>query len=140
MKSLIGKLLACGIIAMMAAGCATAPKGPSDEEMIMKRVQEGVAAIKAKDYSAFDKLVSNSFSGSAVGDKASFLDMLKSADSMGMADNVEVDLSQAKVVVEGAKCTVTPITASSSAGSIKVTGYGAKEDGVWMLVGGEETY
>ena len=140
MKNLIWTLLACGIIAVMAAGCATAPKGPSDEEMVMKRVQECVAAMKAKDFTAFDKFVSNSFSAPAVGDKASFLDMLKMADSMGMADNVEVDLSQAKVVVEGAKCTVTPITASSGAGSITVKGYGAKENGVWMLTGGEQSY
>jgi hypothetical protein len=140
MKNLSWTLLVCGIIAVMAAGCATAPKGPSDEEMVMKRVQECVAAMKAKDFTAFDKFVSNSFYSSAVGDKASFLDMLKMADSMGMADNVEVDLSQAKVVVEGAKSTVGPITASSGAGSITVMGSGAKENGVWMLTGGEQSY
>ena len=30
-----------------------------------------------------------------------------------------------------------PITASANIGSITVTGYGVKEKGVWMIVGGE---
>lgn len=138
-KMTVGSLV-CVTIAAFLAGCATAPKGPTDEEMVMKRIGDSIAAAKAKDFAAFDTFVSGSFSSDEVGDKAALLDLMHTADSMGLLDDFEVDLSQAKTVVTGDKCTVGPITASASLGSITVTGHGVKEKGVWMIAGGGQEY
>lgn len=116
-----GAIVLASIVALaslLAAGCATAPKGPTDEEMIAKRLQDGIAAIKAKDWSAFDGMVSPSFSSYAVGDKAALLDYLKNADSSGFLDDLEVDLSGAKTTVPGNTATVAPVAANGDFGSI----------------------
>lgn len=140
MRRIIVMASCIGVAALLAVGCATVPKGPTDEEMIAQRIQDGIAAAKAINYDAFDSFVSNSFQSGEVGDKAALLDLLKMGESMGLADDFEIDLSQAKTVVTGDQATVGPITANSSMGSITVTIFGAKENGVWMLTGGEPSY
>lgn len=140
MKRIVAVSLVVGLVGMIAAGCATAPKGPTDEELISKRMQEGVAAIKAKDWKAFDGMVSASFSSNAVGDKAALLEYLKNADSSGFADNIEIDLSGAKTTVTGDTAMVAPVTANGGFGSITLDLTGAKEKGVWVITGLEPGY
>lgn len=140
MKKIVAVGLIVGWVAMMAAGCATVPKGPTDQELISKRMQEGVAAVKAKDWKAFDGMVSASFSSSAVGDKAALLDYLKNADSAGFLDKIEIDLSGAKTTVTGDKATIAPVVAAGSFGSISLDFTGAKEKGVWVVNGLEPGY
>ncbi len=125
---------------MIVAGCATAPKGPTDEEMISKRIQEGIAAIKAKDWTAFDGMVSESFSSYAVGDKAALLDYLKNADSSGFLDDLEVDLSGAETTVTGDEATLAPVVANGGFGSLTLDFTGVKEKGVWVINGLEPGY
>jgi hypothetical protein len=140
MKRLVVMSMVVSMVVMLVAGCATAPKGPTDEEMISKRMDEGISAMKAKNYAAFDSFVSKSFSSAEIGDKDAFLQLLKSADSMGLAEGLEIDLSQAKTVVKGNTSATGPITVRSNAGSLTITGHGAKENGLWMLTGGEQSY
>ena len=121
------------ILGLLAAGCATAPKGPTDEQLVSKRMQEGIAAIKAKDWKAFDGMVSASFSSSAVGDKSALLDYLKNADSSGFLDRIEIDISGAKTTLQGDKATVAPVVANGSFGSITLNFTGIKEKGVWLI-------
>jgi hypothetical protein len=83
MKKLVVMLVIVGIVAVLAAVCATTPKGPADEELISQRIQEGMAAIKAINFDAFNGMVSSSFSSSAVGDKYDLLTYLKNADDAG---------------------------------------------------------
>ncbi len=120
-------------VALIAAGCATTAKGPTDEELIAKRIGEGVAAIKAKNRGAFDGMISKTFESSAVGDKEALLDYLKNADDSGFLDGLEIDLSEAKTTVTGDKATVEPVAANGSFGSLTLYFQGAKEKGVWVI-------
>ncbi len=140
MKRALAMTMLFGFVVVLAMGCATAPKGLSDEEMISKRVQECVTAIKAKNLDALAALVSKSFDSAAVGDRQGLIDYLKNADSMGFLDNLEVDLSAAKTVVAGQKATVAPVTANGSFGSITLNFEGAKENGNWVISGLEPGY
>ena len=140
MNRLVVISVVVGLAAMLAAGCATTPKGPTDEELISKRIQEGIAAIKAKDWKAFDGMVSASFSSSAVGDKAALQDYLKNADSSGFLDDLEIDLSGAKTTVQGDKVTVAPVNVNGGFGSLTLNFDGIKEKGVWTISGLEPGY
>lgn len=129
-----------GMAVLMAAGCATTAKGPSDEEQIRQRVEEGLAGLKAKNYDLFGGMVSESFSSGAVGDKNDLLDYLKNADDMGFLDGLEVSLEDAVITVEGETATLEPVDASGSFGSLSLSFTGVREKGVWMVSGVEPGY
>jgi hypothetical protein len=133
MKKLAVLSLMLGMGVLLAAGCATTAKGPTDEELVAKRIGEGIAAVKAKNWGAFDGMVSNAFESGAVGNKEDLVDYLKNADGSGFLDGLEIDLSEAKTVVTGEKATVGPVTASGGFGSLTLYFEGAKEKGVWMI-------
>jgi hypothetical protein len=135
MKKLAAVLVIIGLVGILATGCATTPKGPTDQEQISKRIQEGVSAIKAKNWNSFEGMISASFSSSAVPDKASLLVFLKNADTMGYLENLDIDLSAAEINVQGDKATVTPVTANGNFGSITLDFTGVKEKGVWVVNG-----
>lgn len=133
MKKLAVLSVMLAVVAVLAAGCATTAKAPSDEELITKRIEEGVAAIKAKDFAAFNGMVSTAFSSSAVGEKEDLLAYLENANDAGFLDEIEIDLAEAKTVVTGDKATVAPVTASGNFGSITLNFEGVKEKGVWVI-------
>ncbi len=125
------------MVAVFSIGCATTGKGASDAELIQQRIAEGIAAIKAKNFDAFDGMVSDNFSSGAVGDKQDLMDYLKNADDMGFLDDIEIDLADAETVIEGETATVSPVTASGSFGSLGLEFTGVKEKGVWVVSGVE---
>ena len=140
MKKLAMTLMMTAAVLMLAAGCATKAKGPTDEEQISKRIQEGIANIKAKNFDAFKTFVSDKFDSGAVGDKESLLAFLKNADDMGYLDGIEVDLSGSKITVTGSTATVASIVANGRFGSLTLDFTGAKENKVWMITGLEQGY
>jgi len=100
MKKVAVFSMVLGMAVLMVAGCATTAKGPSDEEQIRQRIQEGIAGLKAKNYDLFGGMVSENFSSAVVGDKNDLLDYLKNADDMGFLDELEVSLDDAVITVD----------------------------------------
>ena len=135
MKKYMAISLITMLVLVVTAGCATSSKGLSDEEQIMKQLQEGIADVKAKNFDAFEKNVSDSFYTSVVGDKKDLLAYLKNADDMGFLDGIEIDTSEAEITVEGDKAVLEPVYAEGSFGSLELSFEGAKENGVWMITG-----
>ena len=140
MKKLAVLCAMIGVVALLAAGCATTAKGPTDQEMVSKRMQECVAAIKAKNFDAFKGFVSASFDSGVIGKRDVLLDYLKNADDAGFLDGIEIDLSGAKTTVTGDKVTVAPVVASGGFGSLGLGFEGVKEKGVWMISNVEPGY
>lgn len=140
MKNFAVMSVVVGLVALLVAGCAGTAKGPTDEEMITQRIQEGVAAIKAKNIDAFAGMMSATFSSSEVGDKDGLLAYLKNADSMGFLDGIEVDFSGSKTVIDGDKATVGPVVATGGFGSITLNFEGVKQNGIWVISGLEPGY
>lgn len=128
------------LVLVIAAGCATTSKGLSDEEQIKKQMEEGIANVKAKKFEAFEKTISESFYAGVIGDKEDLLAYLKNADDMGFLDGIEIDVSEAEIVIEGDKGSVSPVYADGGFGSLGLTFEGAKENGVWMITGLEPGY
>ena len=134
-KVVVLSTIILGVASMVVTGCATTGKGLSDEEQIQAQMQEGIDAIMAKDYDAFGKYVSESFYSSVIGDRDDLLAYLKNADEMGFLDELEVDLSETVITVEGDKGTIDSIMASGSFGYQGLSFDGVKENGVWMITG-----
>lgn len=133
MKKLALMSVIIGLLGALVVGCATTPKGPADEELIAQRIQDGIAAIKAKNLDAFDGMVSSSFESYLIGDKDDLLNFLENADAMGFLDALEIDLAEAQTEIDGEKATVSPVAVSGSFGSLSLMFEGAKENGVWVI-------
>ncbi len=137
MRKLAALSMVFGTAILLAAGCATTGKGLSDEEQIAQRIEEGLAAVKALNFDAFDGFVSESFDSSAVGDKEDLLDYLENANSMGFLKDLEVDLSEAVTTINGLEAEVAPVYVSGVFGSLTLDFTGVKENGVWYISGVE---
>jgi len=134
----------CILSLALLVGCATGPKGPTDEELVMQQVQALIDDLFAGNVDNLLSYVSEDFYHYEAGDKASLADHLEQGKQMGYTENVpgwleeheaEVNLDQAVVTVDGNKATVYPIEISGDLGSVTVElGYQKDADGVWRIV------
>jgi ketosteroid isomerase-like protein len=134
-------LVNCGVVIVALAlvmGCQSAPKGPSDEELIGTVISSWKDALLAKDFDALAALYSENFVGAQGEDKAGMRQFLEQAGSMGYLDGMTIDTETAETVIEEDKATVGPITISGAMGSMGMTHKLAKEEDGWLIVGGEQ--
>ena len=134
-------LIICGVGIVAAAlvlGCQSAPKGPSDEELIANAITSWQEALAAKDYDALLSLYSESYKGQRGEDKAGLRSFLEQAGAMGYLDGMEVDTSGAETVVEEGTATVSPVVLSGAMGAMNMKLRFAKEEDGWLIVGGEQ--
>lgn len=135
MKRLVlPSLIIAGLALCLVSGCTTT-KGPSDEEVIAKLTQECVAAAQAKDIDKLMTYFSDKFENAQYGDKEGLKDFLMMAKDSGYLDDVEIDLADAKTVVEGDTATVEPVSIQGSFGQAVLTFSSAREGGTWKIVG-----
>ncbi|MDQ1256818.1 MAG: Nuclear transport factor 2 family protein [Candidatus Hydrogenedentes bacterium] len=126
-------VLLCGATALLCAGCATTGQGPADDELIAQMVERWKAALIAQDAAGTMACFSENFTHYEVKDKATMTDMLGQAFDMGMGEDMDIDLKDAKTVVESEKATVGPIHLSTIAGSLSGDLVLAKENGQWLI-------
>lgn len=131
----VAAIFVAAIMGLLSAGCATTSKGLSDEEQIMRQLQEAIASLQSKDFTLFEKYVSKSFYTSVIGDRDDLLAYLKAAESMGFLDDIEVDTSEIVVTVEGDGARMDGVTASGIFGHQGLSFEGVKENGAWVITG-----
>lgn len=126
---------------LLLTGCATTPKGPTDEELIMQTIQKMIDSVLVTgDTEALLSCFSEDFSHYEVPDKATLADYVQMGVDMGYLDqvkdqNVEIKLDEAKITIDGDTATVYPIDASADMGSVTVELTLKKEaDGVWRII------
>jgi hypothetical protein len=128
-----------GIVALaLVLGCESAPKGPSDEELIANQITAWQEAITAKDMDALMALYSENYTGSRGEDKAGMRSFLDQASAMGYLDGMEVDASGAETVIEEGTATVGPVVLSGAMGAMNMKLEFAKEEDGWLIVSGEQ--
>jgi hypothetical protein len=125
------------IAVALVAGCATAPKGPSDEELVAQTVGEWQAAVLEKDIDRVMAITSEDFSNAEAADKEAWRSYLDFISASGYLDGAEVDPSGAETVIneEEGTATVGPIVLSTAAGVFNLELELAKEQSGWMVVG-----
>lgn len=122
-------------VMIMVAGCVTANKGPSDEELIQRMLDQFSEAIVEKSVEKLGAIVSEKFSGPEANTKQEFLDFIASAIDSGYLDDAEVSREDAEYTMGDGTCAVYPIDLMSSAGSVSVELNLTKEEGNWFITG-----
>ena len=111
------------------------PKGKNPEAEVLATVRAHGKAMKAGDVNALVALYSEDWKDHHGATKNSLKDRYQGMGDKGGREDMEFDLSAAEVVVDGDIGTITPVTLTSSAGSITHTHKLRKEaDGVWRFV------
>ena len=124
---------AVALTLMLAAGCATGPKGPSDEELVKLQAQAFLQGLLDGDIDAAVAALSEDFFHPEVGDKEAFTAIGGEAIAAGYFEGGEMDLQDAEALIEGTKADVYPCVLSSSQGSLTFGMTMAKEATGWMI-------
>jgi hypothetical protein len=134
------RFVACcvGFVALtLVFGCQSAPKGPTDAEMIATAINGWQEALTAKNFDALSALYSESYVGERGEDKAGMRQFLEQAAGMGYLDGMTIDISGAETTIEEGKASVGPLMISGAMGAMKMQMDLAKEEDGWLIVGGK---
>ncbi len=127
-------LSVCLMLALLVAtGCASTAKGPSDFEVVQAKTSECVAVANSKDIERLMTYIAEDFECPQIGDKASFKEFLDNAKSGGMLDGVEIDTSGATTTITGETAEVAPVEIRGSFGSGRAVFSAVKVKGVWLI-------
>ncbi|HUW61495.1 MAG TPA: hypothetical protein VMZ06_10850 [Candidatus Bathyarchaeia archaeon] len=117
------------------AVAAVAAPVVSPKEAILASIKTFAEKLAAKDIDAVVNQFSDSFSHYELGDKEGMRAFLKDAADMGYLDDIEIDLDDAEVEIDGDKGTVYPIDVFGAFGSATLELKGQQEKGAWVLTG-----
>jgi hypothetical protein len=128
------------LIAMLAlvitAGCATGG-GASDEELIDALLADYSAAAQAGDVDGIMALISDNFSHSdwdyEAESKAELEEFVQASKDEGNFEDVEIDLADVEVEIEGTTAEAYPIYWTVPAGSVTMGLTLTKEGGDWLV-------
>ena len=134
MRKSVISMIVLGLVAVVVAGCSTAAKGPSDQELVNKLVADWKAATTAKDLDKVMTFYSDKFSNEN-GDKAGMKAFIKESIDMGYLENADFNTANAKVTIEKDAANVYPINLKAAFGSAAVRLNLKKEAAGWMIVG-----
>ncbi|GEM_PF-319240 len=118
--AMVKRVLVVMLVAVVAGGCASTPKGPTDAELVQQRIENFKAALLAKDVDKVLMNVSENFYHPEVGDKAGARDIMQQGIDSGFTEGGQVDLSNMQIKIEKDTATAYPIIASAAPGSVTV--------------------
>jgi len=135
-KSVIMKLGVGVLAAALISGCQT---GATDEEQLTAALGQWKAAIEVQDLDKMMEPYSDDYEGESGEGKEGVRQFLSGMMDEGALDDIEVNISDAEINIEGDKATVGPIYYSGSWGEVGMIRTLKKEaDGVWRVVGAEQ--
>ena len=135
-KSQIAALLVAGLF-VLAAGCEMAG-GLSDEAQLTAALGQWKAALEAQDIDKMMEPYSDDYEGERGEGKDGVRQFLSGMIDEGALEDIDMDISEAEIEIEGDKATVGPIAYAGDWGEIEMMRILKKEDdGVWRVVGTE---
>jgi hypothetical protein len=132
-KSVILNLSLAVLVAILVCGCQTA--GPPDEQLVGTTMADWKASLIAED---LDKLMAvysmNYVSTRGTGRDLMREFMIKAFESDFM-DNVDINIEDAEIIIEGDKATYGPVEFISDRGTFTLEYKLQKEEEAWLIVG-----
>ncbi len=136
-KSQIAALLAVGLF-VLAAGCEMAG-GLSDEAQLTAALGQWKAATEAQDIDKMMEPYSEDYEGSRGEGKEGVREFLSGMIDEGALEDIDMDISEAEIEIDGDEATVGPIIYAGNWGEVEIIRTLKNEsDGVWRVVGSEQ--
>ena len=135
-KSVIMKLGVVVLAAVLISGCQM---GATDEEQLTAALGQWKAAVEAQDLDKMMEPYSDDYEGERGEGKEGVRQFLSGLIDEGALEDIDMDISEAEINIEGDKATVGPILYAGNWGEIEMMRILKKEaDGVWRVVGAEQ--
>jgi len=135
-KSVIMKL---GVVVLAAALISGCQMGATDEEQLTAALGQWKAAVEAQDLDKMMEPYSDDYEGESGEGKEGVRQFLSGLIDEGALEDIDMDISEAEINIEGDKATVGPIVYSGDWGEVEMMRILKKEaDGVWRVVGTEQ--
>jgi len=122
-------------LAVTLCGCQTLGVGPSDEELISTTMAEWKAAMAAKDLDKLMATFSDNYISSRGSGKVAARERLAGAIERGFLDNIEVNIEDAQITLEGNKATFSPVKFVADRSTMMLEYTLQKENGTWLIMG-----
>ncbi len=134
-KSVILNLSLAVLAAVLVYGCQTLGVGPSDEELVSTTMAEWKAAMAAKDMDKLMATFSDNYVSTRGTGKDSMREFMTKAFESNFMDNVEINIEDAEVMIEGDKAVFGPVEFISDRGTFTLEYKLQKEEEAWLIVG-----
>jgi len=134
MKKSVILYLSLTVFAVALCGCRTLGVGPSDEELVSTTMAEWKAAMVAKDLDKLMATFSENYLSSRGSGKDAMRERMAGAIERGFLDNVDVNIEDAQIAIEGDKATFSPVEFTSDRGTMALEYTLQKENGAWLIV------
>jgi len=134
-KSVVMNLGVVALAAVLLCGCQILGLGPSDEDLINATMAKWKTALIAHDMDKLMETYSENYRNIEGGDKNAVREFIAEVIEQGYLDNLEVNLEDAQITIEGDMATVAPVELTSDTGTY-VLEYNKlqKENGDWLIV------
>ena len=134
-KSVILNLSLVVLAAVLVFGCQITNHKVSDTDLVSKTMADWKTAMAAKDLDKLMALFSDNYVSSRGSGKDSMRERLAGAIERGFLDNVEVNIENAQITIEGDKATFGPVEFVADRGTMMLEYTLQKENGTWLIMG-----
>ena len=132
------KMTVVGMLALLAAGCATVGAGPTEQERLQATLDGWSASFESQDIDAMMAFYSEDFATDAGYSRNAIGQYFQAMADAGYLEGAEADFSLSTIVMQNGTATVGPIYLSSFAGSLRtMLELEQDADGVWRIVESE---
>ncbi len=132
-KSVILNLSLAVLVAILVCGCQT--MGPSDEQLVNTTMADWKASLIAEDLDKLMTVYSMNYVSTRGTGKDSMREFMTKAFESDFMDNVEINIEDAKIIIEGDKATYGPAEFISDRGTFTLEYKLRKEEEAWLIVG-----
>lgn len=128
-------MLAALLAGALFTGCATTGVARTPEEEIRIQIEKWRTAMIDQDLDGVMVVFSEKFEHFDWRDKDGARRFIQEAMDFGYLDDIEVNLDDAEIKVDGVMGSVYPVDMSGPFGSLTMELFVTREDGVWRLTG-----
>jgi len=132
-KSVILNLSLAVLVAILVCGCQTA--GPSNEQLISTTMTNWKASLIEEDLDKLMTVYSMNYVSTRGTGKDSMREFMTKAFESNFMDNVEINIEDAEIMIEGEKAVFGPVEFISDRGTFKLEYKLQKEEEAWLIVG-----
>jgi ketosteroid isomerase-like protein len=132
-KSVILNLSLAVLVAILVCGCQAA--GPSDEQLVSTTMADWKASLIAEDLDKLMTVYSMNYVSTRGTGKDSMREFMTGAFESDFMDNVEINIEDVKIIIEGDKAAYGPVEFVSDGGTFVLEYKLRKEEETWLIVG-----